>query len=182
MRADDNIRCEEFLILGGAKKHHGTIQQRGVQRSIGFMVQHQAEPLDVAKLATVANICPSHYFAVFKKATGFPPMAFFIRLRMQRACQLLESSQLSVREVADLLGYEDPFYFSRVFRSVNGLAPSDYRTIGAARRRIIRQNALPLRNGLAALVQRLQQNVKVRTEPLAKSAEGPGRLRLTQAC
>ena len=46
---------------------------------------------------------------------------------MQRARQLLEADSLHVKEVAAVLGYDDPFYFSRVFKSVNRIAPSEYR-------------------------------------------------------
>ena len=56
-------------------------------------------------------------------------MEYFIRLRMQQAAQLLVASALSVKEAAAALGYEDPFYFSRVFKSVHALAPTDYRVM-----------------------------------------------------
>jgi AraC-like DNA-binding protein len=51
---------------------------------------------------------------------------------MQHARELLMGTSLNVKEVAAALGYEDPFYFSRVFKSVNQLAPSDYRTMQRA--------------------------------------------------
>ncbi|HKI69808.1 MAG TPA: helix-turn-helix transcriptional regulator, partial [Verrucomicrobiae bacterium] len=61
--------------------------------------------------------------------TGCAPIDFFIRLRMQHACKLLDGTALSVKEIAAELGYEDPFYFSRTFKSVNHVAPSEYRTM-----------------------------------------------------
>lgn len=54
-------------------------------------------------------------------------MAYFIRLRMQRACELLRGPGLSVKETAAMLGYQDQFYFSRTFKLVVGMPPSDYR-------------------------------------------------------
>ncbi|MGC3957754.1 MAG: helix-turn-helix transcriptional regulator [Verrucomicrobiota bacterium] len=83
----------------------------------------------------MANISPSHFFAVFKRQTGFAPLDFFIRLRMQRACELLGTTSLSVKEVAAELGYDDPFYFSRVFKTVSGIAPTDYRRLPESARR-----------------------------------------------
>jgi transcriptional regulator GlxA family with amidase domain len=91
------------------------------------MKQNLGKPLRVSVLARLVNISLPHYFAVFKKRTGNTPIDFFIRLRMQRACQLLEATSLSVKEVAAELGYDDPFYFSCVFKSVRHVAPSDYR-------------------------------------------------------
>jgi AraC-like DNA-binding protein len=46
---------------------------------------------------------------------------------MNYAARLLETTSLNVKEIADVLGYDDPFYFSRLFKSVNGLAPREYR-------------------------------------------------------
>jgi transcriptional regulator GlxA family with amidase domain len=91
------------------------------------MRQHLSEPLQVATLAAQAGTSPSHFFVVFKRFTGCSPIDYFIRLRMRRACQLLETGPLSVKDIAVSLGYEDPFYFSRVFKSVHRLAPSHYR-------------------------------------------------------
>jgi transcriptional regulator GlxA family with amidase domain len=109
-----------------------------IDRSIAFMTAHPNKPLQVAKLAGLAGISPSHFFAVFKKRTGFAPMDFFTRLRIKHACWLLDSTASSVKEVAAALGYDDPFYFSRVFKSLNRVAPSDYRQLPAEQKEAIR--------------------------------------------
>ena len=99
-----------------------------VDRSIAFMADHLNQPLQVATLAALANVSPSHFFALFKKRTGCPPMDYFTRLRMRQAGRLLDSTTASVKEVAAALGYDDPFYFSRVFKSVHQMPPSQYRS------------------------------------------------------
>jgi transcriptional regulator GlxA family with amidase domain len=101
---------------------------RNVQRSIAYMREHINQPLQVATLAAFANVSPSHFFALFKQLTGCPPMGFFTRLRMSHASQLLGTTSASVKEIAAAMGYDDPFYFSRVFKSVNKIAPSEYRS------------------------------------------------------
>jgi len=100
---------------------------RKIEQSIAYMSQHLNQPLHVANLAAAVNISPSHYSALFKRVTGSPPIDFFIRLRMQQACRLFDSTPLNVREVATALGYDDPFYFSRLFKSIYRLAPNGYR-------------------------------------------------------
>jgi AraC-like DNA-binding protein len=111
----------------GEVKHCGPKTALRIEQSIAHMAQHLNEPLQVAALAAQAGITPSYFFDAFKRRTGFSPKKYFIRLRMQRACQLLEGTLLSVKEVAIQLGYRDPLYFSRAFKSVKGVAPSDYR-------------------------------------------------------
>ncbi|MFO1476444.1 MAG: AraC family transcriptional regulator [Verrucomicrobiota bacterium] len=98
-----------------------------IEQSIDYMRRHLNEPLPVAKLAAVANVSPSHFFALFKRRTGCTPIDYFIRLRMEHASRLLERTGLNVKEVASALGYDDPFYFSRTFKSVHRVAPSDFR-------------------------------------------------------
>lgn len=98
-----------------------------IERTVAHMNQHLNKPLQVAALAALAGMSPSHFTALFKRQTGCPPIDYFIRLRMRRACRLLEETALSVKEVAAALGYDDPFYFSRLFKAVNHTAPTEYR-------------------------------------------------------
>jgi AraC-like DNA-binding protein len=100
---------------------------RKIEQSIAYMMQHLDQPLQVANLAQSAHFSSSHFFALFKRWAGFSPIDYFIHLRMQRAGRLLAATTMSVKEIAAALGYDDPFYFSRVFKSVHGIAPSDYR-------------------------------------------------------
>ena len=113
----------------GAEEFGGAGSGPRIEQSLAYMAQHLDQPLQVATLAAQANVSPSHFFALFKSRMGSTPMDYFTRLRMQRACRLLEATSLSVKEVAAVLGYNDQFYFSRVFKSVNGVAPSEYRSL-----------------------------------------------------
>ena len=115
-----------------------------VEQSISYMLQHLNQPLHVATLAAAVNVSPSHYSALFKRWMGCPPIDYFIHLRMQQACRLFDSTSLNVKEVAAALGYDDPFYFSRTFKAVNRVAPSEYRAMPEKLKNSIR-NAQPRR-------------------------------------
>jgi len=99
-----------------------------IDQSIAYMLKHLNQPLNATQLASRAGFSVSHYFAVFKRRTGCSPIDYFIGLRMGQACRLLVETTLPVKDVAAQLGYDDPFYFSRVFKSVNAVAPTAYRT------------------------------------------------------
>jgi len=107
----------------------GSESARKIEQSIAYMREHLDQPLQVAKLAALANVSSSHFFALFKRRTGCAPMGYFKHLRMQHACQLLGATAVSVKEIAAALGYEDPFHFSRVFKLVNHVPPSQYRML-----------------------------------------------------
>ena len=70
-----------------------------------------------------------HYSDLFRRQTGYPPKDHFLRLKIQRACQLLDTTELRVVEVAEALGWSDAFYFSRCFRKIIGISPRAYRAV-----------------------------------------------------
>jgi transcriptional regulator GlxA family with amidase domain len=113
---------------------------RKIEESIAYMMRHLDMPLQAATLVARANISKSHFFTLFKRYVGCTPIDFFIRLRMQHACRLLEGTEMSVKATAYTLGYNDPFYFSRVFKSFNRIAPSEYRMLKLRTRETIRNN------------------------------------------
>ena len=100
-----------------------------VAHTIAYMKQHLDQPLKLATLAAIASLSRSQYAALFKARSGYAPIDYFIRLRMHRACQLLDTTDLSVKAIAARLGYDDPLYFSRVFRTVNEVSPLQYRRL-----------------------------------------------------
>jgi AraC-like DNA-binding protein len=127
---DFEVECQTGASssrLAGQDGGMATENCQRIEKTIRYMAQHLNQPLQASELAALANISLSHYFAIFKRTTGCAPIDFFIRLRMKRASQLLETTSMNVKEIAGQLGYEDPFYFSRLFKSVSGVAPSDYR-------------------------------------------------------
>lgn len=102
---------------------------RKVSETVEFMKQHLDRPLRVERLAALASLSASHYTMLFKRHTGYAPMEYLIRLRIHRACQLLDTTGVSIKAVAAAVGYEDPLYFSRVFRAVNEVSPQQYREL-----------------------------------------------------
>ncbi len=98
-----------------------------VTRTQAYMKEHLGETLQLDTLAALANLSRSRYAALFKEQMGFAPIDYFNRLRIHQACQWLDTTEWSVKAIASKLGYEDPLYFSRVFRSVTDLSPVKYR-------------------------------------------------------
>lgn len=78
-------------------------------------------------LAREAGYSPSHLLAQFRARWGCPPRHYQIRVRLQRACHLLETTTWKISAVASEVGYENPFYFSRLFSATFRLSPVEYR-------------------------------------------------------
>lgn len=98
-----------------------------IDSSILFMQENVFKQLTLGELAKKVNSSPSHYSAVFKKKTGFPPIEYLNHLKIQKACQFLQFTELRVKEIAFKVGIADQYYFSRLFTKIMGYAPSEYR-------------------------------------------------------
>lgn len=79
------------------------------------------------ELASLSHCSKYHFARQYQRLTGTSPLRYFMELKMEHACFLLEQTSLSMSEIAFQLGYDDALYFSRVFRKVLGTAPSVYR-------------------------------------------------------
>ena len=88
--------------------------EQRVAQSIEYLKSHLQTNVDVRTLAKLAGLSPSHYSALFKNRTGYAPIDY---------------TSHSVKSIAAMVGYKDQLYFSRVFRAINDVSPSEYRQL-----------------------------------------------------
>lgn len=92
-----------------------------------FMRAKISGRITLEELANYTRMSKSHLVERYKALTGYPPIKHFTHMKMEAACALLDSSSQSIKQVAVILGYDDPLYFSRIFKKVVGVAPATYR-------------------------------------------------------
>lgn len=116
-------------LISFRKKQKGRSQnvEKRIIKSIRYMQQSIDKNLTLEELATFATLSIPHYLTLFKSHTGSSPLRFFTRLRLQKACELLEETDQTIQSIAFHLGYEDPFYFGRVFKKFLEISPNKYR-------------------------------------------------------
>lgn len=85
--------------------------------------------LDLATLAEAAGMSRHGFCRRYKALTGSSPYQHYLYLKMERACHLLDVTDNSISAVAESLGYDDPYYFSRIFRKIMGISPTRYRSM-----------------------------------------------------
>ena len=98
-----------------------------ISNTILFMRSKLAEKLTLEDLALMNKLSASHFSLLFKKETGMSPLDYFIHLKLQQACLLLLTSEIKVKRIASDLGYDDPYYFSRLFKKHIKISPLQYR-------------------------------------------------------
>lgn len=96
-------------------------------RVIHYMKENISHNLTLEHLALHFKYSASHFSMLFQKETGFSPINFFIRLKIQKACQYIELTNLKINEISSQLGFDEPAYFSRIFTKIMDISPSAYR-------------------------------------------------------
>jgi transcriptional regulator GlxA family with amidase domain len=85
------------------------------------------QSVTVAELAAEAGFSVHHFCRAFGQSTGWPPHTYIIRKRVERACELLRSSNMSITEIALACGYSSSSHLSASFRKETGTSPTLYR-------------------------------------------------------
>jgi signal transduction histidine kinase/DNA-binding LacI/PurR family transcriptional regulator/AraC-like DNA-binding protein len=119
----------------------GAATQRLVRRAIAYIEAQHAEPIRREDIARHVAITPDYLTDCFHQELGITPMAFLNRYRIRRARELLDSTDLTVTEVALATGFSGVSHFTRTFHRDVGVSPRAYRQTG---------RALPVRQGPAA--------------------------------
>ncbi|HAG97003.1 MAG: AraC family transcriptional regulator [Pseudomonadales bacterium] len=118
-----------YLALLSASQSRQARQPIDLENIQALMMANLAGELDLHALAEAAHLSKYHFAKRYKALTGYSPIQHFIHMKMERACYLLDTNNQPVSRVAQALGYDDPQYFSRLFRKVTGLSPRDYRKL-----------------------------------------------------
>lgn len=93
------------------------------------MNEHIATSIRLPELAQSTGLSKQLLIYLFKKDTGFSPIDYFLRMKMQHAANMLDRTDLTVKEAALTVGMADPYYFSRIFKKLMGHSPTEYRKI-----------------------------------------------------
>jgi AraC-like DNA-binding protein len=115
---------------GGGSTGYSSTQSRNrarIEAMAAEIAEEPGRPWTVAGLSAAMGYAPDHFSRLFKAVTGERPQSYVLNRRIARARQLLRETTLSVGEIAHVLGFQDPFYFSRQFRAFTGAPPTVFR-------------------------------------------------------
>jgi len=124
--------CEilaELCRLGGAPfgQVKGGLAPWAERRCLELLRARLSEDISLDELAAEARLSPFHFARMFKQSVGVPPRVHLTRLRVEKACELLERTDLPVTEIAQEVGYSSNQVLARVFIKHQRMSPSDYR-------------------------------------------------------
>ena len=125
------LLCRMFSIIGlemrSLQDCYARQSEERVIKSIQWMQDNIAKAITLEGLASAVHLSVPHYCCLFKKEMGVSPLRFLTRLRLQLATNLLVGTKKTISEIAESIGYNDPFYFCRIFKKHFRLSPTQYR-------------------------------------------------------
>ena len=104
-----------------------TAKSQYLNRVITYMRDHLQENLTLTRIAREAGLSESYLNAVFKECVKCAPRDYYINMKMEQACYLLCNTDMHIYQVAQYLGYDNQYYFSRAFKKVLGVPPKKYK-------------------------------------------------------
>jgi AraC-like DNA-binding protein len=111
-------------------KVRSPLSEAFLQEILEFIGRNYRKPLKLGDLSEIARLSPAYFSTVFKKQVGCSFKEYLTGLRVEAAMDLLAKTNRTVAEIAQVVGYDDPFYFSRAFKKTTGRSPSQWRAQG----------------------------------------------------
>ncbi|MDR3598892.1 MAG: AraC family transcriptional regulator [Desulfosporosinus sp.] len=97
-----------------------------IDQIIEYMRRNINSKVTLEELSGIAGLSKFYLSRAFKEATGYPIITYFNKMKIDKAKELLVEGNKKVKEVSFELGYTNEFYFSRIFKRIEGLSPSEF--------------------------------------------------------
>lgn len=97
-----------------------------VEKVIDYMRRHVQQNITLTELANLVQLSPTYLSRIFKETTGYSVIAFFNKMKVDYAKELMMNGMKKVKDIAGQLGFSDEFYFSRLFKQLEGISPTEY--------------------------------------------------------
>lgn len=98
-----------------------------IDKATKYFNEHYNEDINIEEYTQKNYISISWFIRAFKQCTGSTPMQYILSKRISNAETLLLDHSYNITEIAQIVGYDNPLYFSRIFKKIKGLSPSEYR-------------------------------------------------------
>lgn len=105
--------------------------QTVIAKTQEYILSNYHKDLSMEEVAERADLSISHFCLLFKQVTGYTFLEYLTECRIEKAKYILKNSHVKVFQVAPMVGYQDPRYFTQVFKKVTGMTPTEFREEGA---------------------------------------------------
>lgn len=117
-----------YKLLSAVAEENSSIYQTSyIQEALDYMHTHYTDNQCKDSLCEMFFLNKNYFSRIFKKETGLTPTQYICELRLKKAIQLLNFTNMTISEIAGYVGYQDALYFSRIFKNKMNMSPKEYR-------------------------------------------------------
>jgi len=134
LKSLQNLRVSDTQFTGTSTKgsedypeYQGYKSGALIKRAKNYIKENYSKPITLEDVAREIHVSPQYLSKLFKEETGENFIEHLTAIRIRNAKSLLEADNLSVKEICYSIGYSDPNYFSRIFKKIVGLTPTEYK-------------------------------------------------------
>lgn len=119
--------AKNYIVENTMSEEKKSQHLKRLETIFSYIETHYNEEINANTLAKLTYVTESYFCRFFKKQTGLTVASYLSELRIKKACNLLEKTDLGISAIAEMVGFEDANYFTRLFKRIIGIAPSAYR-------------------------------------------------------
>ncbi len=124
---ENSLLLQIITIIAKESNENKSTSREEILNAMEYISTHISEDIDLKEYAKKLNLSYSRFTHLFKETTGIAPYQYVLKLRLEQAAYLLEYSTMSIFDVSNSAGFEDNYYFSRIFKKKYSLSPRQYR-------------------------------------------------------
>lgn len=109
------------------EKKSSSLQEFYVREAINYIEKNYNQNISIEDIAKWCNLDRSYFGKIFKNSMHTTPQEFLIKYRLSKACEMLKCEDTSIKDIAELTGYPNQFYFSRSFKQIYNMSPREWR-------------------------------------------------------
>lgn len=117
------LQLVEFIVICAKMQTSNNV----VDQAITYMIEHYNLPITIAEIAEELECDRRRFAYLFDKQIGMSPIQFLTEIRLKKSRELLRTTSIPIKEIAELIGYQDAFYFCRVFKKQYHMTPTNFR-------------------------------------------------------
>jgi AraC-like DNA-binding protein len=126
---------DAFISSSSARKKTtgGSLRNFYARESLSFIDQHYQNDISVEDIAEYCKLDRSYLGKIFRSVLNTSPQEFLIRYRINKACEIMKTTDHTISETSLMVGYQDQFTFSKAFKNIMGKSPRDWRNANKLR-------------------------------------------------
>ena len=114
-------------VINAKPRGKNPLLMEEIDRAVRYFHENYHKPICIEDYAATHHMSVSWFIRSFKEYTTVTPTQYILSLRISNARTLLESTDYNITEIAQIVGYDNPLYFSRLFKKQSGVSPSEFR-------------------------------------------------------